>query len=77
MYNDSDLPLVADSSFVMTKLIDLGGMDDDVDTDEEQEVCGKRKLLDELRKAIEIFNLEGGAASTKKDSLVRNFSYGK
>ena len=35
LYNETDLPLVADSSFVMTKLIDLGGMDDDVDTDEE------------------------------------------
>jgi len=67
---------VADSSFVMTKLIDLGGMDDDVETDEEQEDCGKRKLLDELRKAITTFNEEGGAASTK-DGLVRNLHYGR
>jgi len=59
----------------MTKLIDLGGMDDDVQTDEEQEDCGKRKLLDELRKAITTFNQEGGAAT--KDSLVRNLHYGR
>ena len=71
------MPLVSDS--VKGRLVDLGGIDDDVNTDDEQEECAKDKQLKDLKKAIEAFKAEGGfkayvnkPVDGKSNGFVRN-----
>lgn len=67
MYEDSELPLTSD--LTQGRLVDLGGIDDDVNTDDEQEKHSKETMLDDLAKAIQAFKLEGGLDCYKRRPL--------
>ena len=77
MYEDSQLPLTSDLTH--GRLVDLGGIDDDVNTDDEQEKHSKITMLEDLEKAIQAFKTEGGLdcykrmpLSAKPGGFVRN-----